>query len=82
MKIHTTNYFDTFIEVAEDTKASCDTQPPTKENGTIAEMQYSVIAKNSYKYTSDDLLFQVFAERDNLLKAVHKQAREEFFSKG
>ncbi|HRP90484.1 MAG TPA: hypothetical protein PKX92_10660 [Edaphocola sp.] len=31
MKVHSTNYFDTFIEVAEDTKADSGTTPPTKE---------------------------------------------------
>lgn len=82
MKIHTTNYFDTFIEVAEDTKANSGTKPPTKEKKTVAEMQYELIAKNPYKHTSDDILFQVFADRNDLTKAEYKQAREQFFSKG
>lgn len=82
MKVHTTNYFDTFIEVAEDTKAECGTKPPVKEKKTIAEMQYELIAKNPYKYTSDDILFQVFADKNDLTKAEYKQAREQFFSKG
>ncbi|WP_343558910.1 DUF6157 family protein [Sphingobacterium sp.] len=82
MKVHTTNLFDTFIEVAEDTKASHGTQPPAKEKKTVAEMQYEMISKNPYKYTSDDVLFQVFAERNDLTKAEYKVAREQFFSKG
>lgn len=83
MKVHTTNYFDTFIEVAEDTKAICGTKPLTKENKkTVAEMQYELIAKNPYQYTSDDVLFQVFADRNDLTKTEYKQAREQFFSKG
>lgn len=82
MKIHSTNYFDTFIEVAEDTKADSGTKPPTKEKKTVAEMQYEMIAKNPYKYTSDDVFFQVFADRNDLTKAEYKQAREQFFSKG
>ena len=82
MKIHSTNYFDTFIEVAEDTKADCGTKPPTKEKKTVAEMQYGMIVKNPYKYTSDDVFFQVFADRNDLTKAEYKQAREQFFSKG
>jgi hypothetical protein len=82
-KIHTTNYFDTFIEVAEDTKATSGTKPPSKgDKKTVAEMQYELIAKNPYKFTSDDILFQVFAERNDLTKAEQKKAREEFFSKG
>ncbi|MCL2290163.1 MAG: DUF6157 family protein [Bacteroidetes bacterium] len=82
MKIHTTNYFDTFIEVAEDTKAYCGTKPSTKDKKTVAEMQYDLIAKNPYKYTSDDIFFQVFADRNDLIKTEYKQAREQFFSKG
>jgi hypothetical protein len=82
MKVHTTNYFDTFIEVAEDLKANCGTKPPAKDKKTVAEMQYELIAQNPYKYTSDDILFQVFADRNDLTKAEYKQAREQFFSKG
>ncbi len=82
MKIHTTNFFDTFIIVAEDTKVNCGTKPPAKDKKTVAEMQYEMIAKNPYKYTSDDILFQVFADRNELTKAEYQQAREQFFSKG
>lgn len=82
MKVHTTNYFDTFIEVAEDIKVTSATKPPSKDKKTVAEMQYELIAKNPYKYTSDDIFFRVFAERNELPKAEYKQAREHFFSKG
>ncbi|WP_433900550.1 DUF6157 family protein [Sphingobacterium puteale] len=82
MKIHTTNFFDTFIIVAEDTKVNCGTKPPAKDKKTVAEMQYEMIAKNPYKYTSDDILFQVLADRNELTKAEYQQAREQFFSKG
>jgi len=83
MKVHTTNYRDTFIETAEDTKATSGTKPPSKgDKKTIAEIQYELIAENPYKYTSDDILFQVFADRNDLTEAEYKQAREQFFSKG
>lgn len=82
MKIHSTNYFDTFIEVAEDTKADFATIPPTKEKKTVAEMQYELIAKNPYKFSSDDIFFQVFADRNDLTKAEYEKARKQFFSKG
>lgn len=83
MKTHTTNYFNTFIEVAEDTKATSGKKPPSKgDKGTVAEMQYRLLASNPYKYTSDDILFQVFAERNELTNEEYKQAREQFFSKG
>ena len=82
MKIYTTNYFDTFIEVADDTKATCGMRPPSKDKKTVAEMQYELISKNPYKYTSDDIFFQVFADKNDLIQAEYKQARELFFSKG
>lgn len=83
MKTHTTNYFDSFIEVAEDTKTTHGIKPASKaDKKTIAEMQYDLISKNPYKYTSDDIIFQVFADRNDLTKAEYKQAREQFFSKG
>ncbi len=83
MKTHTTNYFDSFIEVAEDTKTTYGIKPASKtDKKTIAEMQYDLISKNPYKYTSDDIIFQVFADRNDLTKAEYKQAREQFFSKG
>lgn len=82
MKIHTTNYFNTFIEVAEDTKAICGTKPPSKDNKTIAEMQYELLVKSPYKYTSDDIFFQIFAIRNDLTKTEYQKVREHFFSKG
>lgn len=82
MKIHTTNYFDTFIEVAADTKAERGTKPPVKDKKTVALMQYELIGENPYKYTSDDILFQVFADRNDLTETEYIQARKDFFSKG
>jgi hypothetical protein len=80
---HTTNYLDTFIEVAEDCKLLEGKIPvlnPDKK--TIAAMQFELIAKNPYKFTSDDILFMVFAERNDITESEYKQARAEFFSKG
>lgn len=82
MKIHTTNYTDTFIEIAEDCPATIGEIPPTKEDKTVANIQFEMVRKNPYKYTSDDILFQVFADRNDLTKGEYKKAREQFFSKG
>ena len=82
-KVHTTNYYNTLIEVAEDTKAVCGAQPSAKgEKKTVAGMQYELLANNPYEFTSDDLFFQIFADRIGLIKTEYKQAREQFFSKG
>jgi hypothetical protein len=83
MKIHTTNYTNTFIEVADDCPASTGAKPPIKgDSKTIANMQFDILEKNPYKYTSDDVLFQVYAERNELPKEEREKAREQFFSKG
>ncbi len=83
MKVHTTNYIDTFIEVADDCPTTISEIPKSKsENKTVAEMQFELVVKNPYKYTSDDVLFQVYADRNDLTKSEYKEAREQLFSKG
>lgn len=82
MKIHSANYYNTFIEVAEDTKSNRGIKPPTKDKKTVAEMQYELIAKNPYQYTSDDLIFQIFADKSGLAESEYERARTHFFSKG
>jgi hypothetical protein len=83
MKIHTTNYKDTFIAVADDSPAIQGEAPPVKgDTRTVANIQYDMISKHPYKYTSDDVLFQVYAERNDLTKSEFAKAREQFFSKG
>lgn len=81
--VHTTNYFDSFIEVADDCKALMGIVPDLK-NGkkTIAYRQFERIAKNPYAYTSDDILFQLFAEKNDVTENEYKTARALFFSKG
>lgn len=83
MKIHTTNYKDTFIEIADDCPTTSGENPPMKgDTKTVAHIQFEMISKNPYKFTSDDILFQVYADRNDLTKSEYKQAREQFFSKG
>ena len=83
MKVHTTNYFNTFITVADDTKASSGEIPPQKgEEKTMANLQFEMIAEHPYKFTSDDVLFQCYSEKNQIAKKDMAAAREEFFSKG
>lgn len=83
MKIHSTNYFNTFIEVAEDCKAEKGEMPPLKgEKKTVANLQFDMLYENPYKYTSDDVLFSVFAIRNEFEKGELEQHREHYFSKG
>lgn len=83
MKTHTTNYINTFIEIAADCPLGNGEVPPLKgEKKTAANIQFEMIIKNPYKYTSDDVLFQVFAQKNDLTEAEYEEARTEFFSKG
>jgi hypothetical protein len=83
MKVHTTNYENTFIEVADDCPAAGGEIPPMKGDvKTIAAIQYEMISKNPYKFTSDDVLFKVFAERKDLTESELEEARKQFFSRG
>jgi hypothetical protein len=83
MKIHTTNYINTFIEIADDCPTEVGEMPPIKQEAkTVANIQFEMVSKNPYKFTSDDVLFQVFAIRKDLTKSEYKEAREQFFSKG
>jgi Family of unknown function (DUF6157) len=82
MNLHSTNYFDTFIEVAEDCPLTVAEVPPQKEEKTIASLQYNMIHDHPYTYTSDDIIFNVYAERQGIAKKDLKAEREKFFSKG
>jgi hypothetical protein len=80
---HTTNYTNTFIAIADDCPISKGEVPLQKgEAKTAATIQFNLLNKNPYKYTSDDVLFQVFADKNDLTKSEYKEAREKYFSKG
>ncbi|MBA2761017.1 MAG: hypothetical protein H0U39_03475 [Segetibacter sp.] len=83
MKIHTTNYSDTFIEVAEDCPANVGEIPPAKKDEkSVANIQFEMISQNPYKFTSDDILFHCFATKKGLTNNELEAQREIFFSKG
>jgi Family of unknown function (DUF6157) len=83
MKQHTTNYTNTFIAIADDCPTNAGEVPPTKgEVKSIANLQFDMVNKHPYKYSSDDVFFQVFAERNDLTKGELAKAKETFFSKG
>ncbi len=81
--MHTTNYHDTFIEVAEDCPASIAEPPPRKDGKiTVANIEFDLIAGNPYRHTSDDVVFHVYATRNDIADAGLADEREAFFSKG
>jgi len=83
MKIHTTNYKNTFIEIAEDCPTVKGEMPPVKEDKkSIANLQFEMLFENPYEYSSDEIFFSVFAIRKELLEGDMEGERQNFFSKG
>ncbi|PWJ58645.1 hypothetical protein CLV98_10310 [Dyadobacter jejuensis] len=83
MKTNSTNYYDTFLEVAEDTKATCGLQPPTKVGKTsVAEIQYELISQHPYGYTSDEVVFMTHTLRSEGMGEESEQEKDLYFSKG
>jgi hypothetical protein len=80
--MHSTNYTNTFIEVAEDCKAATGTVPPEKTEPTVARMQFELIQTNPYRFTSDEVLFAVYTARNRIPPEELEARRAEFFSKG
>ncbi len=81
--MHTTNYINTFIGIAEDCKASTAEIPPLKAaEKTVANLQFELLRDHPYEFTSDDILFQVYATKNKIAAKDLKAARETFFSKG
>lgn len=78
-----TNYYDTFIAVADDCPISAAEVPQQKGDlRSVAGMQFEMIAGHPYEFTSDDVLFEVFAERKGIEPANKAAERQRFFSKG
>lgn len=80
--MHTTNYTSTFIAVAEDCKMPEGAVPPAKQEPTVASMQFELIHNNPYHYTSDEIVFAVYAARNQIAEAEREARRAEFFAKG
>lgn len=71
----TTNYYDTFIQVAKDCPAATAEIPPSKEPKSIAQIEYEMVINSPYQYTSDDVLYAANGKRRGI-------SRDDFFAKG
>jgi Family of unknown function (DUF6157) len=80
---HTTNYQNTFIEVADDCPVSQAEIPPLKgDKRSAANIQFDMLHGQPYTYTSDDAIFGTFAEKNNITKQEYASVRTAFFAKG
>lgn len=83
MELHTTNYYNTFIEAADDCPAGLGTVPPAKEgNPSVANLQFKQLTAHPYSFNSDEILFSVFAIRKEIPETEWEEQRQSFFSKG
>jgi hypothetical protein len=78
----TTNYYNTFIEVAEDCPVFTAEVPPLRGEKTVANIEFELLIDNPYEFTSDDVLFHVHASKRQLKSLEFATEREQFFSKG
>ncbi|GAB2660110.1 DUF6157 family protein [Saccharopolyspora gloriosae] len=76
------DYVDTFIAVAEDCPAKTGTVPPAKgDDPSVSARTYALIAGHPYEFTSGDVLFTVFADRQGIPDEDRVHARLEFFAR-
>ena len=82
-KVHSTNYYNTLIEVAEDCTATQGEVPPMRGGKkSAANYQYEMLKDHPYVYTSDEVLFSTFAIRKEFPKEAWPMQQQLFFSKG
>ncbi len=80
---HSTNYFNTLIEIAEDCPVSQAEVPPLKgDKKSVANLQFEMLIDNPYRYTSDEVFFAVHALRKGISKSDFEAEKALFFSKG
>lgn len=76
------NYYSTLIAVADDCPVERAVVPPLNDaKPTIAALHYRLLAERPYTLTSEDLLFEVHAIRENIPEADRPVAREAFFAR-
>jgi peptidoglycan hydrolase-like protein with peptidoglycan-binding domain len=83
MATHTTNTPNTFVRLAGDSPVTAAQIPPLKASGpTAANIQYDMVLNHPYKYSSDDVIFEVYAQKQDIARSERAAAREAFFAKG
>ena len=68
-------YTDTFIRVATDCPATCGVVPVAKrDHKPVHVLQYELLSEHPYRYTHEDLLFEVHV-RHKAIPADEREAR-------
>lgn len=83
MAVHSTDYRDTLIEVAEDCPVAAGEVPPHRgDTRSVANHQFDLLHDRPYRYTSDEVTFTVFADRRGIAPDAREAERRRFFAKG
>ncbi len=78
-----TNYRNTLIEIADDSPTDVARLPPERAGEpTIARLQFEMLAEHPYRYTSDDVIFTIYADRAGSPQPDRDEARQRFFGNG
>jgi hypothetical protein len=80
--MNSTNYFNTFIEIADDCPVTIAEIPPQKAEKTAMNLAFDMIKNHPYQFTCDEVLFQVFAVKNKISETDWNTEKQKFFSKG
>src|SRR5437870_9182588 len=80
--MHSTNYYNTFIQVADDCLVTEGEAPPQRAEKSVANVHYDLLGGNPYRYTSDEVIFEAHRERNRISDDAVAAERERFFAKG
>lgn len=76
------SYKDTFITISEDSGVHSAIIPlPRNNKPTIASIEYALISNNPYKYIQEDVQFQTYLIKNEIISDQLDEIREEFFQK-
>ncbi|MBL0372662.1 hypothetical protein JJB09_11540 [Rhizobium sp. KVB221] len=74
---------DTFILVADDTKALQSRRPPDRPDApTLAKLQYDLLTAEPYRYNLMDFLFEIHCRKQRLGDDERQEIRDEFYARG
>lgn len=77
------NYRDTLVEVADDCPATAAEVPRARGGRkTKPLLEYEMIAGHPYRYTEEDVAFELYAVLRRIPAASRSVEREKFLSKG
>jgi len=75
------NYYDTFIEVAPDCPVTEARVPVLRgRSASVAVLQYELLSNNPYRYTQEELIFEVQVRRKGIPPDEVEGRREELWA--